>query len=119
MSSIAGVKDEIRVDGETKIGGFRFQKYLQDRVVHIHNPEDQKGEYPIKDFLKESDRFLVRLKDLREGETIKLKDLSVTLLFSGILTTKKVELELFGCKDTIDLGIFHRQMKEFFRLLEK
>ena len=113
MSSIAGVKDEIRVDGETKIGGFRFQKYLQDRVVHIHNPEDQKIECSIK----ESDRFLVRLKDLQDGETIKLKDLKVTLIAN--LFNKKIELDLFGCKDTIDFSVFQSKMKEFFRLLEK
>jgi hypothetical protein len=113
MSSIPGVKDEIRVDGETKIGGFRFQKYLKEKVVHIHNPEDEKVEYPIKDFLKHTDKFMTRLRELTSGERIRLLDLSVEMLKSG-----KIELDLKGCKDTVDMYKLQEGMKQFVKLLE-
>jgi len=112
MSSIAGVKDEIRFDGETKVGGFRFQKYIQQKVVHIHNPEDQKVEYPIDDFLKSLDTFMLRLKDISEGETIRLRDLFVTM------RKGKIELDLKGCKDTVNLDEFQKGMSKFNKLLE-
>jgi len=118
MSSIEGVKDEVRVDGETKIGGFRFQKYLQEKVVHIHNPEDEKVEYPIKEFLKHTDKFMNKLENLEEGELIKLLNLKVT----GIKDWKSgmtIELDLNGCKDTVDKKLFINKMNEFIKLLEK
>jgi hypothetical protein len=114
MSSIPGVKDEVKVDGETKIGGFRFQKYLKENVVHIHNPEDEKGEYPTKDFIKDMDKFMLRLRDLQSGETIKLRDLKVTFLPSG-----KIELDLKGCKDTVYFYKLQNGMKDFMKILEK
>lgn len=114
MSSIPGVKDEVKVDGETKIGGFRFQKYLKERVVHIHNPEDEKVEYPIKDFLRHTDKFMTRLRDLVSGEKIKLLDMSVEMLPSG-----KVELDVKGCRDSVDMHKLQEGMKEFIKLLEK
>jgi hypothetical protein len=114
MSSVPGVKDEVRVDGETKIGGFRFQKYLKERVVHIHNPEDERVEYPIKDFVKDLDKFILRLKDFQAEETIRLRDLKATFLKSG-----KIELELKGCKDSIDMHILQNKMNEFMKILEK
>ena len=118
MSTVPGVKDEVRVDGETKIGGFRFQKYLKEKVVHIHDPEDGKTEYTIKEFLKHTDKFMTRLKDIQEGETIKLLDLKVNCV-SDDWRGKKVELELDCCSDTVKLDVFKDKMKEFVRLLEK
>lgn len=114
MGSIPGVKDEIKFDGQTKIGGFRFQKYLKERIVHIHNPEDERVEYPIADFLKHTDKFMTRLRDLVSGEKIKLLDLSVEMLSSG-----KLELDVKGCKDSVDVDKFQAGMKEFIKLLEK
>jgi hypothetical protein len=113
MSSVPGLKDEVKVDGETKVGGFRFQKYLQTKVVHIHNPEDQRGEYKIKEFIPQLDKFIMRLKDLQEGETIRLYDLKATFLKSG-----KIELDLKGCNDTVDMHTLQKKMGEFIKLLE-
>lgn len=115
MGSVPGIKDEVQVECETKIGGFRFQKYLKEKVVHIHNPEDSaKVEYPISDFLKHTDKFMTRLKDLVSGEKIKLLDLSVEMLPSG-----KLELTLKGCNDLVDVDKLQKGMKEFISLLEK
>lgn len=113
MSSVAGVKDEVKVDGETKLGGFRFQKYLQQKVVHIHNPEDAKKEYNTKDFIQQLDKFILRLKDFQEGETIRLYDLKANFLKSG-----KVELDLEGCRDTVDMHTLQKKMSEFMKILE-
>lgn len=112
MSSVPGVKDEVKVDGETKVGGFRFQ-YYKKGVVHIHNPEDEKVEYPVKEFIQSTDKFLVRLRDMSEGETIRLRDLFITFLKSG-----KLELDLKGCKDTINFHDFQKKMAEFVKILE-
>jgi len=113
MSSILGIKDEVKVDGETKVGGFRFQKYLKEQVIHIHNPEDERVEYSIKDFLSSLDKFLIRLKDISEGEVIRLRDLFIAM------RNGKLELDLKGCKDTINLNEFQKKMQEFVRILEK
>ena len=113
MGSVAGVKDEVKVDGETKVGGFRFQKYLQQKVVHIHNPEDQRGEYNTKEFIPQLDKFMLRLKDFQEGETIRLYDLKATSLKSG-----KIELDLKGCRDTVDMHTLQKKLSEFMKILE-
>lgn len=114
MGSIAGVKDEVGVDCETRIGQYRFQKYLKKKVVHIHNPEDEKVEYSIRDFMAASDKFLIRLRDLIAGETIRLRDLSISMLANG-----KIELSMMNCKDQIARHEFEKKMKEFIKLLER